>query len=69
LSHLGLGEKLKELDPPKGLGEQVRKLVLCVDVARLDAPLCQAVSDEVISHSDVLAPFMNHMFFAKARAD
>jgi len=35
--HPGPGAKLKELDPPKGLGEQVCKLILGVDVARLDA--------------------------------
>ena len=28
LNHPGPGAELKELDPPKGLGEQVRKLVL-----------------------------------------
>ena len=38
LNHPGPRAELKELDPPKGLGEQVRKLVLGVDVARLDAP-------------------------------
>ena len=37
LNHPGPGAELKELDPPKGLGEQVRKLILGVDVARLDA--------------------------------
>ena len=37
LNHPGPGAELKELDPPKGLSEQVRKLVLGVDVARLDA--------------------------------
>ena len=58
LDHPGPGAKLKELDPPKGLGEQVRKLVLGVDVARLDAPVLQAASDEVVPHPDVLAPFM-----------
>ena len=35
LNHPGPGVELNELDPPKGLGEQVRKLVLGVDVARL----------------------------------
>jgi hypothetical protein len=60
LSHPGPGTKLKELDPPKGLGEQVCKLILGVDVARMDAPFCQTVTDEVVSHSDVLAPFMEH---------
>ena len=38
LDHPVPGAKLKELDPPKGLGGQIRKLVLGVDVARLDAP-------------------------------
>jgi hypothetical protein len=60
LSHPGPGIKLKELDPPKGLGEQVYKLILGADVACLDAPFCQAVSDEVVSHPDVLASFMEH---------
>jgi hypothetical protein len=59
-SHPGPGTKFKELDPPKGLGEQVRKLILGVDVARLDAPFCQTVTDEVVPHLDVLAPFMEH---------
>ena len=60
LDHSGPGAKLKELDPPKGLGEQIRKLVLGVDVARLDASFLQAASDEVIPHPDVLAPFMEN---------
>ena len=60
LGHPGPGAKFKKLDPPKGLGEQVCKLILGVDVARLDAPFCQAVSDEVVSQPDVLAPFMEH---------
>ena len=58
LNHPGLGAELKELDPPKGLSEQVRKLVLSVDVARLDAPFLQTASDEVVPHPDVLTPFM-----------
>jgi hypothetical protein len=37
LDHPDLGAKLTELDPPKGLGEQIRKLVLGVDVACLEA--------------------------------
>jgi hypothetical protein len=45
LSYYGPGTKLKELDPPKGLGEQVRKLILGVDVARIDAPFCQTVTN------------------------
>jgi hypothetical protein len=58
LDHPNLGAKLKELDPPKVLGEQIRKLVLSVEVARLEAPFLQAASDEVVPHPDVLAPFM-----------
>jgi hypothetical protein len=60
LGHPGPGAKLKKLDLPKGLGEQVCKLILGADVPRLDAPFCQAVSDEVVSHPDVLAPLMKH---------
>jgi hypothetical protein len=60
LDHLDPGAKLKELDPPKGLGEQIRKLALGVDVARLEAPFLQAASDEVVPHPDVLAPFMKN---------
>jgi hypothetical protein len=60
LGHPGPGAKLKKLDPPKGLGEQVRKLILGVDVARIDAPFCQTVTNEVVPHPDVLAPFMEH---------
>jgi hypothetical protein len=60
LDHLDPGAKLMELDPPKGLGEQIRKLVLGVDVARLEAPFLQAVLDEVVPHPDVLAPFMKN---------
>ena len=60
LSHSRPRTKLKELDPPKGLGEQIRKLILGVDVSRLDASFCQTVTDEMIPHPDVLAPFMEH---------
>jgi hypothetical protein len=60
LDHPDPGAKLKKLDPPKGLGEQIHKLVLGVDVACLEAPFLQAASDEVVSHSDVLAPFMKN---------
>ena len=56
LDHPGSGAKLKELDPPKGLGEQIRKLILGVDVARLNGFFLQAASDEVIPDPDVLAP-------------
>jgi hypothetical protein len=54
------GAKLTELDPPKGLGEQICKLVLGVDVTRLEAPFLQATSDEVVPHPNVLAPFMKN---------
>jgi hypothetical protein len=60
LDHPDPGAKLKELDPPKGLGEQIRKLVLGVDVARLEVPFLQAASNEVVPHLDVLAPFMKN---------
>jgi hypothetical protein len=58
LDHLNPGAKLKELDPPKGLGEQICKLVLGVNVSRLGVPFLQATSDEGVPHPDVLAPFM-----------
>ena len=60
LNHPDPGAELKELDPPKRLGKQVRKLVLGVDVARLDAPFLQTASDKVVSHPDVLTPFMEN---------
>jgi hypothetical protein len=58
LNHPDHGAKLMKLDPPKGLGEQICKLVLSVDVARLEAPFLHAASDEVVPHPDVLPPFM-----------
>jgi hypothetical protein len=69
LEHPGLGAELQEPDPPKRLGEQVCKLVLGVDVACLDAPFLQTVSDEVVPHPDVLAPFMENGVLGQARAD
>jgi hypothetical protein len=69
LDHPDPGAKLKELEPPKGLGEQIHKLVLGVDVARLEAPFLQVTSDEVVLHLNVLAPFIKMGFFARARAD
>jgi hypothetical protein len=60
LDHPGPRAKLKKLDPSKGLDEQIHKLVLGVDVACLEAPFLQAVSDEVVPHPDVLAPFMKN---------
>ena len=60
MNHPGPGAELKELDPPKGLGELVRKLILGVDVARLDAPVLQTASDEVVHHPDVLTPFIEN---------
>jgi hypothetical protein len=61
--------ELQELDPPKRLGEQVRELILGVDVARLDAPIVQTPSDEVAPHPHMLAPVMKNGFFARARVD
>jgi hypothetical protein len=52
--------KAQGTDPPNGLGEQIRKLVLGVDVACLEAPFLQAGSDEVVPHPDVLAPFIKN---------
>jgi hypothetical protein len=60
LDHPGLGAELQKPDPPKRLVEQVCKLVLGVDVVCLDAPFLQTASDEVVPHSDVLAPFMEN---------
>jgi hypothetical protein len=60
LDHPGFGAELQEPDPPKRLGEQVCKLILGVDVAYLDAPFLQTVSDEVVPHPDMLAPFMEN---------
>jgi hypothetical protein len=60
LDHPDPGAKLKELDPPKGLGEQIHKPVLGVDVARLEVPFLQAASDEVVPHPNVLASFMKN---------
>jgi hypothetical protein len=60
LDHPDLGTELQKSDPPKRLGEQVCKLVLGVDVACLDAPFLQTVSDEVVPHPNVLAPFMEN---------
>jgi hypothetical protein len=60
LDHPDPGAKLKELDPPNGLGEQICKLVLSVDVVRLETPFLQAASDEVVPHPNVLAPFIKN---------
>jgi hypothetical protein len=68
LDHPDPGAKLKELDPPKGLGEQIRKLVLGVDVACLEAPFLQAASDEVVPHSDVLASFMKNRVLCQGQS-
>jgi hypothetical protein len=38
LGHPDPRAKLKKLDPPNGLDEQICKLVLGVDVARLEVP-------------------------------
>jgi hypothetical protein len=68
LDHPDPGAKLKELDPPKGLGEQIRKLVLSVDVARLEVLFLQAASDEVVPHPDVLAPFMKNRVLCQGQS-
>jgi hypothetical protein len=68
LDHPDTGAKLKELDPLKGLGEQIRKLIIVIDVARLEAPLLQAVSDEVVPHPDVLAPFMKNEIICQSQS-
>jgi hypothetical protein len=60
LDHPDPGAKLKELGPPKGLGEQIHKLVFSVDVARLEVRFLQAASNEVVPHPDVIAPFMKN---------
>jgi hypothetical protein len=60
LDHPDPGAKLMKLDHSKGLDEQIRKLVLSVDVARLEAPLLQTASGEVVPHPNVLAPFMKN---------
>jgi hypothetical protein len=60
LDHPDPRAKLKELDPFKGLGKQIRKLVLGIDVARLKVLFLQAASDEVIPHPDVFAPFIKN---------
>jgi hypothetical protein len=60
LDHSDHTAKLKEPHPPKVLGEQICKLVLGVDVARIKAPFLQATSDEVVPHPDVLTPFMKN---------
>jgi hypothetical protein len=69
-SHPRPGTKLKELDPPKGLSEQVRKLILGVDVACMDAPFCQKQSRMKWYLTRMcLLRSMNTGFLANARAD
>jgi hypothetical protein len=68
LDHPDLGAKLKELDPPKGLGEQICKLILGVDVARLEVSFLQAASDEVVPHPDVLTPFMKNEILCQGQS-
>ena len=58
LNHPNPGAKVLELDPPKGLGEEVGELVLGVDVASLDAPLIQAAPDKLVLDADMLAALM-----------
>jgi hypothetical protein len=49
LNHPDPGAKLMKLDPPKGLSEQICKLILGIDVVRLEAPFLQVASDEVVA--------------------
>jgi hypothetical protein len=71
LDHPDPRAKLVEHDPPKGLGEQIRKLVLSVDVARLEIPFLQAASDEVVPHPSRMCLLCSWItwFLARARAD
>jgi hypothetical protein len=68
LDHPDPGAKLKELDPPK-LGEQIRKLVLSVDVARLEVLFLQSASNEVVPHPDMLAPFMKNRVLCQGQSE
>jgi hypothetical protein len=68
LDHPNLGAELQEPDPPKRLGEQVCKLVLGVDVVCLDAPFLLTASDEVVSHPDMLAPFMENWVLGQGQS-
>jgi hypothetical protein len=68
LDHPNPRAKLKELDPPKGLGEQIPKLILGVNVVHLEAPFLQAASDEVVPHLDVLAPFIKNRVLCQGQS-
>ena len=69
LNHPGPGAELKELDPPKGLGEQVRKLVLGVDVSALMLPSSKQPQMKWYLTRMCLLRSWNTGFFARARAD
>ena len=69
LNHPGPGAKLKELDPPKGLAEQIRKVVLGVDVARLDASSSKQPRMKWYLTRMCLLRSWKTGFFARARAD
>ena len=70
LNYPNSSTKLLELDPPKGLDEEVGELVLCIDVTSLDAPpVIQTTSDEVVLDTDMLAALMEDGVLAKAKAD
>jgi len=49
---------LLELGLPQQLGENVTQLISSGDMAGLDAPILQAISDEVVLDANVLAPFV-----------
>lgn len=58
MDHPGPETELKKLDPHKRLGEQVRELTRDVDIARPGPPFLDL--DEMVSHPDVLAPFVEN---------
>ena len=49
---------LLELGLPQRLGENVSQLISSGNVAGLDAPILQAIPDEVILDANVLASFV-----------
>jgi hypothetical protein len=43
-------------------------VIFGADIACLNVPFCQEVSDEVVSHPDVLAPFMEHEVLGQSQS-
>jgi len=60
---------LLKLGLSQRLGEYVYKLISSRDVAGLDTSIFQAVSDEVVLDSYVLAPVMEDWVLGRAKAD